>query len=79
MPCSVVGAEAAIAVLLATEKYARRGSPSLLFTSPSPSPPPNGVPTFSCVAASRLILCIGDDGTVAAHAPQNGGPGALLR
>lgn len=70
MPCSVVGAEAAIAVLLAIEKYARRGvALALLFhLAIALTPPPNGVPTFSCVAASRLILCIGDDGTAAAHA-----------
>ena len=72
MPLSVVAAEALIAALLAApaERHVRFGVQlALLFhLAIAITPPPNGVPTFSCVAASRLILCIGSDGKPVAKA-----------
>ena len=65
MPWLVIGTEAFIALLLAAPSYSRaRGGVwlALLFhLAIAITPPPNGVPTFSCVAASRLILCVGED------------------
>ena len=70
MPGSVVGMEALIAVLLALPAQAHRGVVlALIFhLFIAITPPPNGVPTFSCVAASRLILCVGDGAECAALA-----------
>ena len=72
LPWSVIAAEAAIAALLAAgaRPWQRRGvALALVFhLLIAITPPPNGVPTFSCVAAARLLLCVGDDARPAAAA-----------
>ena len=67
-PVAVVAAEGLIAAALASKRHAPRGVLlALLFhTAIAVTPPPNGVPTFSCVAASRLLLCIGEGARPAA-------------
>ena len=69
-PAIVVAAEGLIAAALASKRHARRGVLfALLFHAAiAVTPPPNGVPTFSCVAASRLLLCIGEGARPAAAA-----------
>ena len=70
MPYAVVGTELLIALMLSIERHAPNGVMlALLFhLGIAITPPPNGVPTFSCVAASRLLLCIGDDAQPIARA-----------
>ena len=70
MPYAVVGTELLIAAMLSIERHAPNGVKlALLFhLGIAITPPPNGVPTFSCVAASRLLLCIGDDAQPIARA-----------
>ena len=72
LPWSVIAAEAAIAALLAAgaRPWQRRGiALALAFhLLIAITPPPNGVPTFSCVAASRLLLCVEDNVRPAAAA-----------
>ena len=71
MPALVLLVEALIALLLLFERQrpARGVLLALAFhLAIAITPPPNGVPTFSCVAASRLVLCVDEDGLRAAWA-----------
>ena len=69
-PTAVVVVEAAIAISLWFGRCHKWGvGLALIFHfMVAVTPAPNGVPTFSCVAASRLILILGNNGGKSAHA-----------